>query len=58
MNSNDLINELIDKYGEWLEMAEHEADNLLIDILAKLVLKEREEKEFYKQVAYARTTAK
>lgn len=58
MKTEEILDELIEKYGEWLEMAGDNAPNLLIEIMSKLLLQEREEKEFYKKVAYERIGSK
>lgn len=58
MKAQVLIQELTQKYSEWLEMAGDNSPALLIDIMANLLVNEREEKEFYKGMAYGRSNAK
>ena len=45
MTSQDIISEVNDKYSEWLEMAGDNSPALLTDILASMLLKERENNE-------------
>lgn len=53
MEVQTLINSIIDKYDEHLEMQGKDAPLLLIQILGSLLYKERQEKEYYKKVANA-----
>lgn len=46
-----LLNEVIDYCGEYLIEAGDNADLFLIDVLCGMILKERQEKEFYKKMA-------
>lgn len=57
MKTEQLIDEVIEKYGEWLEMAD-DAPNMLIEILANLLIKERELNDYYKKVTYVRVDSK
>lgn len=53
MKSTQVIQEVLDNYGEWIEMAsEHDAGYLLLDMMACIIIKERNEKEFYRKLAY------
>jgi hypothetical protein len=45
-----IIQVLEEKLGEYLEMAGDNAPALMIDHLARLLVKEQEEKEFYKNI--------
>jgi len=49
-----LIEELLVKYDEYLEMAADKAPLLMIDILSKLVIKERSHIEYLERRLYAR----
>lgn len=54
MKESGLVYELQEKYSEYLEMmTEEQSSAFLIDIMAVIIIKERELKEFYKTVAYA-----
>ena len=44
----DLINSVIDSYGEWIEMSQ-EPDHTLIEILANLLMASQEENEYLKK---------
>lgn len=46
---NPILDEIIDKYGEYIEMAGEKTPAFLIDILCKMVIKERELNEYYKK---------
>lgn len=48
MKPMQLINELYDKYDEWFEVAGDQSPLLMNQVLAQMVIKEREDKEFYK----------
>lgn len=55
MKEVDLVNEVCDKFSEWLEMMEpEEAESFIRVTLANMVIKERENAEFYKKNAYPR----
>lgn len=47
---NPIVEEVKEKYSEWLEMAGEEAPALLIDILGSLLLKEKSLTDYYKKV--------
>ena len=49
MNADQLIQEVTKKYSEWLDHAGGEAPSIMIGILAKMLIIEKEEKEYYKQ---------
>lgn len=49
MTYNLLLNELDQKYGEWLEMAGDQAPVVLNGILAQLLVKEREKIVYYEK---------
>lgn len=51
MNHLPLINEIFDKYSEYFEIAGERSPELMIQILAQMVEKERDEKQFYKILA-------
>lgn len=57
MKTEQLIDDVIEKYGEWLEMSD-DAPSMLIDILANLLIKERELNDYYKKITYARNDSK
>jgi hypothetical protein len=57
MSTEQLIDDVIEKYGEWLEMSD-DAPTMLIDILANLLIKERAMNDYYKKVAYVRIDSK
>lgn len=46
----DLIESIKEKYGEWLEMEGSRAPELLNEILACLLIKERSDVEYYKNL--------
>ena len=46
MNQNDLILEINDRFGEWFEVAGDNSSALMINILANLVIKEREHNQY------------
>jgi hypothetical protein len=50
VTENDIIREVEDKFGEHLEMAGEEAPLLMISILARMLIKEREATEYYKRI--------
>ncbi len=54
MTPQSLIQEIQEKYSEWLEMTEDNPQEMLLGIMAKLLLIERQDKEFYKKVAHDR----
>lgn len=45
MRSEDVLKEIIQKYGEWLEMG-----HSLTDILLQLLVNERNQNEYYKKI--------
>lgn len=45
------LNDLIDKYGEWIEMSE-DPELFLIELLATLLHKEKEENKALRKIAY------
>ncbi len=47
---NPIVEEVKEKYSEWLEMAGEDSPALLIDILGSLLLKERSLTDYYKKV--------
>ena len=47
MNKQQIFDEVFENYGEWLEMDEN--NQILIDILAGLLLRERETVQLLKQ---------
>lgn len=49
MDEITIIREMQDRYGEWLDMAGIDAPVLLIHILAKKLLQERELNIYYKK---------
>jgi len=49
MDEAIIIQEMADQYGEWLEMAGDKAPALMIHILAKKLLQERELNLCYKR---------
>ncbi len=53
-NATELLNELREKYSEYIEMAGENSPALMNQILASLLFKEIEEKEYYKKIAYSR----
>jgi hypothetical protein len=46
--TNKVHDEVVEKFGEWLEMAGKQSPALMIDILCKMIEKERELTEYYK----------
>ena len=51
MNFQSLINDIETKYAEHFDMAGDKAPALMNQILSQMVLKERNEKQFYKDLA-------
>lgn len=49
MNSQELLNQLNNKYIEWLEIAGDQAPALFSHILASIIIKEREYSEYLKK---------
>ncbi|HEY3527499.1 MAG TPA: hypothetical protein VGK47_14985 [Nitrososphaeraceae archaeon] len=47
--SQFVLDEVKEKYSEWLEMAGDDSPALLTDILASLLAKEMDEKSYYKE---------
>lgn len=50
MKAQQIINEVSYKYSEWLEMAGDGAPALLNEILASLLVKERNKTEYYERI--------
>ncbi|MGE3921073.1 MAG: hypothetical protein AB7F64_09135 [Gammaproteobacteria bacterium] len=50
---NCVIQELIEKYGEWLEMAGEKSSALMVNILAKELIRERAKAEYYEKIIKA-----
>lgn len=48
---SSLLNDIIDKYGEWIEMSP-EPELFLIEILSNLLLQTKEENKFLKKISY------
>lgn len=59
MRNIDILDEVLDKRGEYIEMAEEDSAAIIIDCLCEMVKKEREDKKFYKDLyaLYCRTGA-
>ena len=53
MNENKVIQDLIEKYGEWFEMAEDQSSALMIKILVKKLIQERTKNEYYEKLLKA-----
>lgn len=49
MDRNQLINEINEKYGEWIEMAADQ-NAIMVDILVYLLIKQRELLKYYSKV--------
>ena len=49
-DENKVLRDLIEKYGEWFEMAECHSSALLIKILAKKLIQERAKSEYYEKL--------
>ncbi len=49
MKEDQLLNEIINKYSEWLETAGENAPALLTNILVSLLAKSRSENEYYQK---------
>lgn len=45
-----LVDEVTEKYGEWLETAGTKAPALLIGILAEMIIKEQDNTKYYKKL--------
>lgn len=45
--SQFIVSTITEKYSEWLEMAGDDSPALLSDILASLLVKEMDEKQYY-----------
>lgn len=52
MNENDIISEIQNRFGEWVEMAGEQSPDLMINILCKMVIQEREKNEYYERCLY------
>ena len=50
MKAKELIHEVASKYSEWLEHAGDRAPALLCEILAQMLIKERDNANYYKMV--------
>lgn len=50
MNPHQLIEDVQLKYGEWLEMAGENAPALLNNILATIIIKEKEKNVYYERI--------
>lgn len=51
ITERDVIIEVMDKTTEYLEMCEpHNRPFAIIEVLARMLVKERQEKEFYKKI--------
>ncbi len=50
MNPEKLIEDVSSRYSEWLEMAGDNSPAILSQILASLLLKEREKTSYYEKV--------
>ncbi len=49
MNTQQLLDEIHDKYGEWIELEGANGPLLVNQILAKMVLIERDTNEYYRK---------
>jgi hypothetical protein len=49
MNAQQLLNDIYEKYGEWIEEAGLDGPLLMNQILAKMVLIERDKNEYYEK---------
>lgn len=49
MTPNDILKEVQDKYGEWIEIAGENSSALIIDILCHLIIREREHSGYLKK---------
>lgn len=52
MDRQELINEINEKYGEWIEMAADQ-NAVMVDILVYLLIKQRELNKYYNKVSKA-----
>lgn len=50
VTENDILNEVEKRFGEHLEMAGEDAPRLMISILCRMLIKEREKTEYYTKV--------
>ena len=50
VTESDILREVEQRFGEHLEMAGEDAPLLMISILCRLLIKERESNEYYKKV--------
>lgn len=58
MNTQAILQEIHDKYGEWLEMAGDDAPAKMIQILACLLIRAREDNDFLRmELKYVRIGA-
>jgi hypothetical protein len=59
MTPRDILIEINDKHGEWIEMAGEESSALIIDILCYKLIHEREHiKHLEKRIDYERAKTK
>ncbi len=49
MDRNELINEINEKYGEWIEMAADQ-NQIMVDILVHLLIQQRQLNKYYLKV--------
>jgi len=54
-NESKVIQDLIEKYGEWFEMAEDQTSALMIKILVKKLIHERAKSEHYERLLKAKS---
>lgn len=59
MTTDEIMNEIKEKYSEWLEYAGEESPALIMKILCYMVMQEREQNNFLKKrVEYERFNTK
>jgi len=59
MQQIDIINEIENRFGEWLEHAGEKSPELLVHLLCTMVIKERELNLYYKRrLDYVSTISK
>jgi hypothetical protein len=46
MSPNDILDELHNRFGEWIEQAGTQKDQLVINILCKMLQQERDTKQY------------
>lgn len=49
--AQEIIDDIHEKYGEWLEMSGEKSSDMMNQILINLLIREREDKEWYKKMA-------